>query len=148
MSNPVVDLTIQDLTTKGPKPLSGWSFLHQDLNPSVGGHYIYLGFKRGIGQAVTSLTFDSFKNSQQDNPKPGWNWNTTDLHRRAGGDYIYMFWRRGEAGKPPFKGLMIIPTNQSVPYSIGGWVRAGVDLNKGAGGLYIWVYYSTLIDFP
>jgi len=148
MSNPIVDISIQDLTKKGPNTVSGWTFLSQDLNQSVGGHYIYLGLKRGTSKALTSLTFEAYSYAQQGNPKAGWKWNSTDLNRGAGGAYIYTFWKKGEAGKSPIKGIMILATNQSSPYSISGWTHTGVDLNKGAGGLYIWAYYSTTIESP
>lgn len=149
--SPILNLTIQSIRQRGPvnPPGSPWVYLRTDLNQSVGGDYIYLGYTtetvEGASTPVTDLNFYSAKNTQQ-GPQLGWlHWDPTDLNRGAGGDYIYMEWNTGQPNKEPIINVMVIPTSQSSPPHIDGWTQVGVDLNKGAGGLYIWAYYSTSV---
>lgn len=151
-ATPITDLTIQDITQKGPVSLPGWHFLSTDLNASVGGDFIYLGYKLATdtppspATPVTNLTFEAYDKYQGVNPKPDWIWIPTDLNRGAKGKYIYTFYKKGEPGRAPITGIMFIVTNQHSPYQISGWTTTGVDLNKGAGGQYIWAYYSTIFN--
>lgn len=148
MSSPITDLKIQAISHAGPKQEPGWYFLQRDLNESVGGDYIYAGYRTDQGTPITSLNFFADSNAQQ-GPQAGWqHWDSTDLNKGAGGDYIYMEWNTGEPGKKPIINIMFLATSQSSAPTIGGWTHVGVDLNKGAGGLYIWAYYSTTVNPP
>ncbi len=147
MAPPITDLTIQDITSRGPIAVPGWTFVATDLNASVGGDFLYLGYRsRNSEPSVTSLDFKAFDKAQTKNPMPEWNWLPTDLNRGAKGKYIYMFWKVGEDGRPPITSVTVLQTTMKSPPDIGGWHATGCDLNKGAGGEYIWAYYSTL--FP
>jgi hypothetical protein len=151
MTSPILDLTIQDLKQSGPINPAGspWIYLPTDLNKSVKGDYLYLGYTKqiiqNVSQPVTELNFFSDSNPQQ-GPQSGWSkWNSTDLNKGAGGRYIYMEWNVGQPNKAPITNVMVLPTSQSSPPAVPGWTHVGVDLNKGAGGLYIWAYYSTVL---
>ncbi|NEQ79296.1 MAG: hypothetical protein F6K26_03270 [Moorea sp. SIO2I5] len=146
MSSPITNLKVQSIPNPGPLQEVGWFYLSQDLNQSVGGNYIYVGYQTGTGVPVTSLNFFDTNNAQQ-GPQVGWqHWDPTDLNQGAGGKYIYMEWNTGETGKEPIINIMFLATSQDTPPSIGGWIPTGVDLNKGSGGLYIWAYYSTIVS--
>ena len=55
-----------------------------------------------------------------------------------------MLWKTGEP-KPPIINVLVIAGNQSSPPNIPGWVAIPQDLNEGAYGDYIWLYYSTTL---
>jgi len=140
-AQPIVNLTVQDLQSRGPKPVAGWTFSPVDLNTGVGGDYIYVGWQRGTSKPITRLSFGAYNRSQQGNPAPNWEWNPTDLNRGAGGQYIYMFWKR-DPGFQPIYGITFIVTPQSSPPPVPGYQAINLDLNRGAGGPYIWAYVT------
>jgi hypothetical protein len=141
----IIDLKIQDLSHKGADDENGWTFLPTDLNKGAGGDYLYLGYKRGTGPGVTSITCESFDDPQTTNPKDGWHWSNIDLNKGAGGEYIYLFWK-SEKSEQPILGLRIIANDEENPKKISDWEAIRVDLNKGAGGKYVWLYYSKEVD--
>jgi len=56
----------------------------------------------------------------------------------AGGDYIYASYK---VGAPPLKGLAVIAGSKGVTAPT-GYTAINVDLNKGAGGKYIYLCYK------
>lgn len=144
---PFNELTVLDLTEKGPTNVPGWTFNSTDLNSGVGGDFIYVGYETGDDNPITSITFKSYDQSQQDNPMKtaDWEWNPIDLNRNAGGKFIYMFWKVNEPGNSPICNLIFTVSDQSSPYNIPGYVGINQDLNEGAGGPYIFAYYSTTV---
>jgi hypothetical protein len=137
----LTNLTVQVDGERGPFYQPGWDFYLTDLNSTVGGKYIYIGYQTNGSQPITNVNFIAYSSAQA-NSIPGWNWSPADLNSGAGGKYIYMYWNY-DVGQPPIQSLAFVVTNQSVPPQIPGFQHVGCDLNEGAGGDYIWAYYST-----
>ncbi|WFU06948.1 hypothetical protein QA648_32560 (plasmid) [Rhizobium sp. CB3171] len=68
------------------------------------------------------------------------------MKQGASGKFIYMVWKNGEPGKKPITALQLLVTGQSSPPHIAGYQAINQDLNEGAGGPYIWPYYSTTVQ--
>lgn len=141
-ADPITRFGVQDLSRPGPTPVAGWYFHPIDLNTGVGGDYIYAGWHRGSGRAVTHVRFRTFSDGQNTNPfGPEWEWSPVDLNRRAGGKYIYMFWKRSP-GSAPVYNMTFMVTSANSPPPLSGYQAIAVDLNAGAGGPYIWPYVT------
>lgn len=140
--DPLVELTVQSLDAAGPEPNAGWEFSKADLNKSVGGKYIYAGWKRGKSSPITDVDFIAFDSAQQENPRPGWQWNKSNLNDGSAGKYIYMFWKTDASARPIFHLFFMITPEESPP-DLPGYRPVGCDLNKGAGGMFIWAYITS-----
>ncbi|MGC8825034.1 MAG: hypothetical protein ACP5PZ_10655 [Bacteroidales bacterium] len=74
-----------------------------------------------------------------------------DLNDGAGGAYLYLIARKcitsqdKKAYGEPIVDLMIVSANSSkINYQ--GWTKIDMDLNKGAGGKYIYIFYRRAQD--
>ena len=56
-----------------------------------------------------------------------------------------MVWKNGDINKEPITAITLLVTDQSSPPAIKGYESIGQDLNQGAGGPYIWPYFSTIV---
>ncbi|MBP0017511.1 MAG: hypothetical protein J7647_08130 [Cyanobacteria bacterium SBLK] len=148
--NYLTDIKVQyDGNDPGPRQEVGWYFVPFDLNYTVGGDYIYLGYQAseaygayGKGQPpITSINFFATEDSQE-GPQYGWyHWDGHDLNHNAGGDWIYVEWNVNEPGLDPITDIAFKATPDAyVPYAGPGWEHVGCDLNRGAGGDYIFAY--------
>lgn len=138
MTAPIVELKV----VKGlDDPGSNFVKIPVDLNRGAGGRYIYLCFRRGEGIPVDGLAVIL---GPQTPPPPGYKKLPTDLNEGARGEYIYCCYRNGTG--LPLTDVVAISSRKDdqqppqsydhVPYS-----KVPVDLNKGAGGDYIYFYY-------
>jgi hypothetical protein len=76
-------------------------------------------------------------------PPEGYTKIPKDLNAGAfwGGDYIYVCYKRG-VGAPITSLCVTKGKSGGTPLPDAKYVRIGVDLNDGAGGDYIWLWYS------
>jgi len=138
-----------------------------DLNEGAGGKYIYFYYRKGLKEyfpnekidyicelsivtdcclpiIVPPVTWDA---SGKSIGSGGW----TDLNQGAGGDYIYLVERREirhsnmlrlySYSKPPIRDILVISSNKKLS-SYPGWILIPTDLNKGAGGKWIYLCYK------
>ncbi len=76
----------------------------------------------------------------------GDNWNVVknkygeaqDFNEGAHGEFIFIFYQTGESGQGLAAIRFITGQNTSPPI---GWTKVDVDINKGAGGEYIYLCY-------
>ena len=149
----------------------GFTKIAVDLNKGAHGEYIYLCFKRDSGNPITGLAVIL---GQQTKPPSGYKKIPVDLNQGAKGEYVYLCYK--ESPDKSLLGSVLNPITQptlnvtvqsspelpildiifqysseehqhvprgydKVPYS-----KIPVDLNKGANGVYIYLYY--LAKYP
>ncbi len=119
----------------------GFTKIPVDLNKGAGGKYIYLCFKRDAGTPITGLTVIL---GERTSPPSEYTKIPVDLNQGAGGDYIYLCYKKGSG--VPILDIILQSTsgnNQYAPRGYDGttYNQIPVDLNKGAGGDYIYLYY-------
>ena len=99
----------------------GYTFINKDLNEDAGGDWIYLGYKKSNrastnGGYITGLYIRSASSNKD--------WTSSLTHTPDGETHTYYY----------------------VPYYGGGnnsdFEKQRGDLNRGAGGPYIWLYYT------
>lgn len=155
----------------------GYTKIDCDLNKGAGGKYIYLWYTRAMNEdyhigvykgpfgpvhktCLSNIAISSQRKGYEqyygyemvdcsnNKPFPG-----ADLNEGAGGNYIYLFEKRyNESSFEPWKMLADIAivsassSNFLVPQ---GWEKIDSDLNKGAGGSYIYILIKrgSALDF-
>lgn len=132
----------------------GWYIFDVDLNDGAGGDYLYLAARfidgcssgynplpgvRCPGNHISSLSAYNYI------PKSGeivrdsqLNYFNCNSGTKKGGP-IYLGVTRG--GNKPITGLMIVSRNSRPDASKSGYTRFDYDMNKGAGGDYVYIYY-------
>ena len=121
----------------------GYERINVDLNAGAGGDYIYLWYKKTTDEskALRDIKFSYGKNSTIN----GYEKNYHDLNAGAGGDYIYLWTNSSDTSKNPISDILVVTgKNADLPsgysYGMSGTERA--ELNKGAGGYYIYLGFS------
>ncbi len=116
-----------------------------DLNKGAGGLYIYLFKKMGNGSPVPSASVTGVTVLQGQSPDvpAGYQWDDTDLNKSVGGAYLYLAWTCDPHNQPIVDVQVVYDSTREgaknkVPP---GWDYVDVDLNKGAGGDYIYLAY-------
>lgn len=98
---------------------------------------------------ITALTDTNIgRHNDQPPSDPEWTYCDTDVNKGAGGDYIYLGYQR-ETTQPWVTSWDFIISDDSIPYNNGAppnstfqhWT--GGDLNKGAGGKFIYQVWNT-----
>ncbi|MBS1677739.1 MAG: hypothetical protein JST08_10180 [Actinobacteria bacterium] len=120
-----------------------------DLNRGAGGAFIYLGYTTTTdpSQAVTDVVITDGKGSNHYS-KNGVNYRSTnvDLNRGAGGAYLWLLYTHdpraaASAGKVVRSLGVQIDGEKTPNIGVGpGWTLDSTDLNRGAGGAYIYLW--------
>lgn len=129
----------------------GYSVYPIDLNKNSGGDFIYLCVQRGGSSRVYALEIVQGKNADC---RSQWEMESVDLNSRAGGEYLYLCKLRRNlvTQKDPYTGkkigdaitdIRVYATKENNQKPLAGFTKIPVDLNKGAGGDYIYLYYRT-----
>jgi hypothetical protein len=99
-----------------------------------------------IGPVVGRVTVITGGSSEVKPPTEDFEKIDVDLNRKAGGDYIFLCLQRitraelSQAGEKPVTGLkVVVGKNTPAP---AGYTRIDVDLNRKAGGDYIYLCYK------
>lgn len=141
---------------------AGYKVIDVDLNKGAGGKYIYLGYKtttnpdnaiRGIVSQYSSKANNAASvtyNGNQYYAVGANGYSVLDVNKEAGGKYIYVYaTKSASAGKPITSLDVSARIISSIPDSFSNWnvvksITDGkkADLNKGAGGKYIYLYYK------
>jgi hypothetical protein len=150
---PITDLDVTISDTAIVNPPSGYTQITVDLNQGSGGKYIYLNYKKGGTQPpLTNLKIIEGKDAAcptpaaKDAKSSGWYKIDKDLNKGSGGAYLYLCTHRSsEKDETPIVDIRIYSVAsdyknllKTPPY---GYVSTGVDLNKGAKGRYINLYF-------
>lgn len=125
----------------------GDTFSNSDLNARAGGKYIYLVYKFGtdLSKKITDVrVISNSSNNTDPNPK-GYTVIKSDLNAKAGGHYIYLQYKTDNQEMVP--GIYALRTKENTTPFSDDWKpvvdqnNETADLNKRAGGKYIYMYY-------
>ncbi len=140
MTQPITDLKVIIGGSSSIEAPPGFTKIPVDLNKGSGGKYIYLCFNRNPGNSITDLAVVLGENAS---PPSGFIKIPEDLNKSVGGEYIYLCYEK--AAGVPITDIVFQSTGgneQSTPYYNGvSYSKIPVDLNKGSGGDYIYLYY-------
>jgi hypothetical protein len=122
---------------------------HQDLNQGAGGRYIYFLYNTqyqyqyyGYGPPsydpapITDFWVTTMESSSDEYTCHNQHDNDADLNYGAGGLYVYAHAKKGGSNRQLI-GVGTIVGNSSTIQAPYGWEKINVDLNRGAGGPYI-----------
>jgi hypothetical protein len=136
MTRPITEIEV----STHREHLPDYSWVPVDLNRTVGGEYIYINYKRSDGAPITGISAVLGKNAA---PPPGYVKSDLDLNKGAGGEYIYLCWKYDS--DTPILDLIVQSTgsaDQLIPNIRGkDYSKIPIDLNKGSGGDFIYLYY-------
>ena len=69
-------------------------------------------------------------------------WSLQDLNAHHGGKYVYIGMHH-EPGQPPVTSIDFLIQSDEGPHTPDDWKSSDVDLNSGAGGMYIYLTWKT-----
>ena len=137
--NIISEVTVIFGNSGGILPPAGYTKIPVDLNDSVGGDYIYVCYKKGVGAPVTGLavTYDGAS------PPAGYAWTriNVDLNRDVGGSNDIFLWYTKDPDCSTIDDIMVQIDNSTFP---DGYTRINADLNYGAGGTFIYIAYRKI----
>jgi len=134
----------------------GYQRIDVDLNKGAGGEFIYFCVKRGKrGNAITNILCemsDSAKNEATLNiahkgVTASYRRNGADLNKGAKGKYLYLLYTK-DTKYNPIRNITVYLNGESLHEEWNGRMcyvntTETADLNKGAGGRYIYTAYKT-----
>ena len=133
--------TISEVTviyggSSGIQPPAGYIKVNVDLNYYVGGDFIYVCYKRGVGAPVTGLAVTYNSGS----PPTGYAWTriNVDLNRGVSGSDDIFLWYTKDPACSTIDDIMVQIDNTTFP---DGYTMINADLNYGAGGPFIYIAY-------
>ena len=150
---------ISEITVKGfNTTLTGFTKLEEDFNTGAGGDDIYLYFAEKMDPATAVVNIYTH-NTSNGEPAPSGTNLGVDLNSGAGGDDIYLYVETGTDKNNYIRGLKITTDDNTVYSHVGcktlaatDWVavcnNSGTsgtnpqDMNEGAGGDDIYLYYT------
>ncbi len=130
-----------------------YKIIDKDLNKDAGGNFIYLWYKTTTdpNKALRDIrfTYDDFGDIPSFYTK-----NEHDLNEGSGGDYIYLWTTKQSTIGAPISDIIILyGKNADMPsgytaaganfYDKGKNTREKAELNRGAGGYFIYLGYTT-----
>jgi hypothetical protein len=118
-----------------------------DANAGAGGAWIRIAYKKETGNsnhdAIAELVVVNTGNSRTPPSWSGWTTINFDLNKSAGGSYIWLLYRKVNSNDTmaiDFIGSYCESNSGSGQILTGySWVSGLTDLNKGAGGKYIYL---------
>ncbi|MCL1981492.1 MAG: MACPF domain-containing protein [Clostridiales bacterium] len=133
----------------------GYQLIDVDLNKGAGGDFIYFCLKRGKREnAITNIICESLGSGKGDetlNVKhqgvtASYRRNGADLNKGAGGKFMYLLYTK-DTRYPPIRNITAYFAGDSLSDEWKGRLcyvdtTETADLNKGAGGKYIYVGYK------
>jgi hypothetical protein len=94
--------------------------------------------------AIVGLNVLSMGSNPPENLEGGWRLLRQDLNEEAGGSYLYIYYQLGpddDPENPPIDRVYTVDTTDGETPRFGG-TKINIDLNQGAGGDYIYLYYT------
>ncbi|KAI7811108.1 uncharacterized protein LOC130552348 [Triplophysa rosa] len=122
----------------------GYKFINVDLNEGTGGNQVLLWYKKECGnKPVTRIQFSFFNDMKSGLAEAGYELVNKDLNAGVCGDHIFLWYFCGNTEHDiPIVDLSITKDAREEPTLLqDGWERLGCDLNRKAGGnfIYLWV---------
>ena len=124
-----------------------------DLNKGADGAYMYLcaSFDPSIGAPITSVDVAIFSKNENTKLPSGFvhvpsdlykdGSKAIDLNRSSGGEYVFMYLSRDASFGEPIRDITITHGTSRNITPAPNWVQIQQDLNKGAGGDFLYVQY-------
>ena len=135
--------TIKSQATSSPGP--GWKMIDVDLNKGAGGDYIYMHVLYGwTTTPITDLGVAYVENGRMNYPALSWyELINVNLNRNAGGSMLYLC--TSLAPGSAVTNVVVLDgkkaSDAKAQKPAGAWKIVDVDLNKGAGGRYLYFCY-------
>ena len=134
----------------------GYTLIDADLNKGAGGDFIYFCVKRGKrANAITNIICESLTSGKSAatlnvthvGKSATYTRNGADLNKGAGGRFIYLLYTKS-ASYNPIRNITVYMNGETLPAEWNNTVRyvnttEMADLNKSAGGRYIYVAYKS-----
>ena len=132
----ISEVTVIFGNSSGIQPEDGYTKVNVDLNYSVGGDFIYVCYKKGVGAPVTGLAVTYNSGS----PPTGYAWTriNVDLNRDVSGSDDIFLWYTKDPDCATIDDIMVQVNNSTFP---DGYTGISADLNYGAGGAFIYLAY-------
>ncbi|XP_043084655.1 uncharacterized protein si:dkey-30j10.5 [Puntigrus tetrazona] len=122
---------------------NGYQLINSDLNEGTGKNRVFLWYKKECGlKPVTRIQVSFNDNMKSGLADAGYELVERDLNRGAGGDPIFLWYFYGNTESDiPIVNLEISKNAKEEPALLkDGWERLGCDLNRKAGGNYIYLW--------
>ncbi|XP_048042541.1 uncharacterized protein LOC125266126 [Megalobrama amblycephala] len=121
-----------------------YHLINVDLNNGTGGNRVLLWYKKESGnRPVTRIEFSFTDQMKSGLVDAGYELVNRDLNAGAAGDFIFLWFFCGstEYDIPIVDLAVTIDATEEPALLKGGWERLGCDLNRNAGGnfIYLWV---------
>ncbi len=122
--------------------------INSDLNRGSHGKWIYLVYKTGTDHTrkIIDVREDARGKSTNQAATPGYTFVPGDLNEKVGGDWIYINYKRVNDVNKSYTGYQAFCTRNTTTPLSEDWVPIRnaqgqqIDLNKGAGGDYIYLF--------
>lgn len=143
-NGPITKLSVS--TTKDDEEIlgaQGYQLLNADLNKGTGKNRVFLWYKRECGmRPVTRIQFSFSSEMKAGLVNAGYELVNKDLNAGVGGDHIFLWYFYGNTEFDiPIVNIEVSKDAKEEPALLqDGWERLGCDLNRGAGGNYIYLW--------
>ncbi|XP_016334216.1 uncharacterized protein LOC107682515, partial [Sinocyclocheilus anshuiensis] len=122
----------------------GYQLINVDLNQGAGGNQVLLWYKKECGnRPVTRIQFSFNENMKPGLADAGYELVNRDLNAGVRGDHVFLWYFYGSTEYDiPIVNLQVTTDAKEEPALLqDGWERLGCDLNRNAGGnfIYLWV---------
>ncbi|XP_031588939.2 uncharacterized protein LOC116314927 [Oreochromis aureus] len=120
----------------------GFKKIFVNLNEGAGGNFVYLWYKKG-DHAITRIQISFNDEMSMGLSSAGFKKIDKNLNEGAGGGPVYLWYYKGSLKYDvPIRKLDLSVQAADEPYKYKlGWERLACDLNRGAGGnwIYLWL---------
>jgi hypothetical protein len=147
MAKYLLDLNVMWNTSAEVSMPNPWTRISRDLNDGAGGAFIYLFKLRGDPDTSDLLPITGLHIHEGDVTTPvppGFVRKAVDLNKGSGGAFLYLEFTRN-TGLGRIRDVDIVSggsREEAISRVDDGWELLDWDLNKGAGGEYIYVVYK------
>ncbi len=144
---------LQIISGKNSNAPKGFEKIPVDLNKGAGGDYLYLCYKKEEATAgiIDILVLHDKKADGKGTECPaGYEKIGADLNKKAGGEFIYLAYKKGSAEQSDKFGITDLSVldvgmiNSNVIHTYKDYIVRPIDLNKGAGGDYLYLAYKNV----
>jgi hypothetical protein len=141
------------ITGENANAPNGFVKLPIDLNKGAGGEYIYLCYKKeesDVGIVDIIVLHDDKADGVGNNFPLGYIKLDMDLNKGAKGEYIYFAYKKGTAEQSKNFGITDLTIldgdslSNDIIHNNRNYIIKDVDLNKGAGGKYLYLAYKNV----
>lgn len=120
-----------------------WVKIDLDLNLKAGGKYIYL-FKDRASRKKGYITDLAILEGETTQAPAGWQKVQVDLNQGAGGAFLWLAFKRSLSAQGAIRDVSVVTggtREEALAQRTPGWQYLNTDLNKNAGGRFIFLTY-------